>query len=146
MMTQQIANGHCLLTPKVYFYLKDGFLGVIENEKTYYRKSIDSAIRDASKMVFNTFRYQLSKYLGVFDLLYRYYIATEQNIDIDQVLGLNILIQLLEYGSVIEKAKKANDYGVPYSIVRYYETEDSRVVGTFDAYEAKVFERIKDIL
>ena len=117
-----------------------------ENEKTYYRKSIDSAIRDASKMVFNTFRYQLSKYLGVFDLLYRYYIATEQNIDIDQVLGLNILIQLLEYGSVIEKAKKANDYGVPYSIVRYYETEDSRVVGTFDAYEAKVFERIKDIL
>jgi len=146
MMTQQIANGHCLLTPKVYFYLKDGFLGVIENEKTYYRKSIDSAIRDASKMVFNTFRYQLSKYLGVFDLLYRYYISTEQNIDIDQVLGLNILIQLLEYGSVIEKAKKANDYGVPYSIVRYYETEDSRVVGTFDAYEAKVFERIKDIL
>lgn len=146
MMTQQIANNHCLLTPKVYFYLKDGFLGVIENEKTYYRKSIDSAIRDASKMVFNTFRYQLSKYLGVFDLLYRYYISTEQDIDIDHVLGLNILIQLLEYGSVIEKAKKANDYGVPYSIVRYYETEDSRVVGTFDAYEAKVYARIKDIL
>ena len=146
MMTQQIANGHCLLTPKVYFYLKDGFLGVIENEKTYYRKSIDSAIRNASKLVFNTFRYQLSKYLGVFDLLYRYYIATQRDIDIDQVLGLNILIQLLEYGSVVENAKKVNDYGVPFSIVRYYETGDSKVIGTFDAYEAKVFARIKGIL
>ncbi len=146
MMTQQIANGHFLLTPKVYFYLKDGFLGVIENEKTYYKRSVDSSIREASKMVFNTFRYQLSKYLGVFDLLYRYCIAAECGIDIDQVLGLNILIQLLEYGSVVEKAKKANDYGVPYSIVRYYETEDSRVVKTFDPYETKVFNRIKDIL
>lgn len=146
MMTQQISKGHCLLTPKVYFYLKDGFLGVIENEKTYYRKSIDSAIRNASKLVFNTFRYQLSKYLGVFDLLYRYYIATQRNVDIDQVLGLNMLIQLLEYGSVVENAKKANDYGVPFSIVKYYETGDSKVIGTFDAYEIKVFERIKDIL
>lgn len=146
MMTQQIAKDHVLLTPKVYFYLKDGFLGVIENEKTYYGRSVDSSIREASKMVFNTFRYQLSKYLGVFDLLYRYCIATERSVDIDKVLGLNVLIQLLEYGSVVEKAKKANDYGVPYSIVRYYETEDPRVVRTFDSYEAKVFNRLKDVL
>lgn len=146
LMTQQIANGHVLLTPKVFFYLRDGFLGVIENEKSYYRRSVDTAIREASKMVFNTFRYQLAKYLGVFDLLYRYCMATERAVDIDQVLGVNILIQLLEYGSVIEKAKKANDYGVPYSIVRYYETEDPRIVRTFDAYETKVFDRIKDVL
>ena len=146
MMTQQISNGHVLLTPKVYFYLKDGFLGVIENEKTYYRRSVDSSIREASKLVFNTFRYQLSKYLGVFDLLYRYCVAIECSTDIDQVLGLNVLIQLLEYGSVVEKAKKANDYGVPYSIVRYYETEDPRVARTFDSYEVKVFNRIKDVL
>ena len=50
------------------------------------------------------------------------------------------------YGSVAEKAKKANDYGVPYSIVRYYETEDPRVARTFDSYEVKVFNRIKDVL
>lgn len=146
MMTQKIANDHVLLTPKVFFYLKDGFLGVIQNEKTYYKKSVDSSIREASKMVFNTFRYQLSKYLGVFDLLYRYCVAMERGVDIDQVLGLNVLIQLLEYGSVVEKAKKANDYGVPYSIVRYYETEDPRVARAFDAYETKVFDKIKDVL
>ena len=119
---------------------------MIENEKTYYRRSVDSSIREASKLVFNTFRYQLAKYLGVFDLLYRYCIAIECGIDMDQVLGLNVLIQLLEYGSVVEKAKKANDYGVPYSIVRYYETEDPRVVRMFDSYESKVFNRIKDVL
>ena len=146
MMTQKIANGHVLLTPKVYFYLKDGFLGVIENEKNYYRRSVDSAIREASKMVFNIFRYQLSKYLGVFDLLYRYCVSVEQGVDIDQVLGVNILVQLLEYGSVIEKAKKVNDYGVPYSIVRYYETEDPRIINTFDAYESSIFKKIKDII
>ncbi len=146
LMTQNTSKGHILLSAKVFYYLKDGFLGVIENEKSYYKKSVDSAIRNASKMVFNTFRYQLTKYLGVFDLLYRYSIATELGVDIDQVLGINILVQLLEYGSVIEKAKKVSDYGVPYSIVRYYETEDAGIIKTFDAYEKKVFERIKDIL
>ena len=146
LMTQSTSKGHILLTAKVFYYLKDGFLGVIENEKSYYKKSVDSAIRNASKMVFNTFRYQLTKYLGIFDLLYRYSIATELDVDIDQVVGINILVQLLEYGSVVEKAKKVNDYGVPYSIVRYYETEDIGIIKTFDAYEKKVFERIKDIL
>ena len=109
-------------------------------------RNIDSAIREASKMVFNTFRYQLAKYLGVFDLLYRHLISSEKGIDIDQVLGIHTLIQLLEYGSLTEKAKKANDYGVPYSIVKYYETENPKILRTFDAYENKVFNRIKDVL
>lgn len=121
-------------------------MGVIENEKTYYKKSTDSAVREAAKIIFNTFRYQLAKYLGIFDLLYRYCISKEKGINIDDAIGLSILIQLLEYGSLVDKAKKVNDYGVPYSIVKYYETEDPRIVNGFDAYEIKVFKQIKDIL
>ena len=37
------------------------------------------------------------------------------------------------------------DYGVPYSIVRYYETEDPRIINTFDAYESSIFKKIKDV-
>lgn len=147
LMTQPTKSGqHLLLTPKVYYYLQDGLMGAINNEKEYYRKKTDTAIRDASKMVFNMFRYQLTKYLGVFDLLYRYDASQRIDRDIEEVPGIGGLIQHLEYGSTIEKAKKANDYGVPYSIVRYFETNDSRIINGFDNYEAVVFNRIKDIL
>ncbi len=146
LMSKPISNGHILLTPKVYFYLKQGLMGVIENEKTYYRKSTDSAIRGATKIIFNTFRYQLAKYLGIFDLLYRYCISKEKEINIDDVLGLSSLIQVLEYGSLVDKAKKVNDYGVPYSIVKYYETEDPQIARSFDSYETKIFEKIKEII
>lgn len=147
LMSQLISNGsHHLLTYKVDLYFDKGLMGMIENEKTYYKKSTDSAIREASKTIFSTFRYQLTKYLGLFDLLYRYSISKEKGINIDDVLGLSILIQLLEYGSLVDKAKKVNDYGVPYLIVKYYETEDPTIVKDFDAYEIKVFKQIKEIL
>ena len=113
LMTQVTKSGHVLLTPKVYYYLQDGLMGVINNEKEHYQKKTDTAIRDASKMIFNMFRYQLSKYLGVFDLLYRYEVAKQNEQEIDLILGIGGLIQRLEYGSTIEKAQKANDYGVP---------------------------------
>lgn len=147
LMTQPTKSGqHVLLTPKVYYYLQDGLMGAINNEKEYYQKKTDTAIRDASKMVFNMFRYQLSKYLGVFDLLYRYDVSQRNGKNIDEIPGVGGLIQRLEYGSTIEKAKKANDYGVPYSIVKYYETNDPRIIGGFDKYESVVFNRIKDVL
>ena len=146
LMTQVTKSGHVLLTPKVYYYLQDGLMGVINNEKEHYQKKTDTAIRDASKMIFNMFRYQLSKYLGVFDLFYRYKLAKQCGQEIDKILGISGLIQKLEYGSTIEKAQKANDYGVPYAIVRYYETNDSRIIEKFDKYETIVFNRIKDVL
>lgn len=146
LMTQITKSGHILLTPKVYYYLQDGFIGAINNEKEHYQKKTDTAIRDASKMIFNMFRYQLSKYLGVFDLLYRYELAKQCGQDIDTILGISGLIQRLEYGSIIEKAQKANDYGVPYAIVKYYETNDTRIIEKFDKYESLVFNRIKDVL
>lgn len=146
LMTQVTKSGHVLLTPKVYYYLQDGLMGVINNEKEHYQKKTDTAIRDASKMIFNIFRYQLSKYLGVFDLLYRYEIAKKCGHEMDSILGIGGLIQRLEYGSTIEKAQKVNDYGVPYAIVRYYETNDSKIIEKFDKYETVVFDRIKDVL
>lgn len=146
LMTQVTKSGHVLLTPKVYYYLQDGLMGVINNEKEHYQKKTDTAIRDASKMIFNVFRYQLSKYLGVFDLLYRYEAAKQCKQEIDSILGIGGLIQRLEYGSTIEKAQKANDYGVPYAIVRYYETNDSKIIEKFDKYETVVFDRINDVL
>lgn len=146
LMTQVTKSGHVLLTPKVYYYLQDGLMGVINNEKEHYQKKTDTAIRDASKMIFNMFRYQLSKYLGVFDLLYRYEVAKQNEQEIDLILGIGGLIQRLEYGSTIEKAQKANDYGVPYAIVRYYETNDPKIIEKFDKYETVVFDRIKDVL
>lgn len=146
LMTQITKSGHMLLTPKVYYYLQDGLIGAINNEKEHYQKKTDTAIRDASKMIFNIFRYQLSKYLGVFDLLYRCELAKQCGQDIDTILGISGLIQRLEYGSIIEKAQKANDYGVPYAIVKYYETNDARIIEKFDKYELLVFNRIKDVL
>lgn len=137
--------GHCVLTAKLYYYIKNGFFGIIRNELDYYERSKDTAIRNAAKLVYQTFRYQLTKYLGIFELMYRYHMSQVKNTSIDNILGLYNLIQLLEYGSVKEKAKVVNDYGVPHQIVKFYETEDKNIINKFDDYESLIFEKVKKI-
>ncbi|MCR4875232.1 MAG: DEAD/DEAH box helicase [Clostridia bacterium] len=146
LMNTYTNKGHFLLTAKVYYYIISGFMGVLSNEISYYNSKKDSAIRNSAALIFNTFRYQLSKYLGLFDLYFRYDISLRTGEDMEKVPGLSVLIQRLEYGCITEKAKKANDYGVPFSIVTYYETNDSTLLKKFDQYENNVFNRIKEIL
>ncbi|MCT1526937.1 hypothetical protein [Sphingobacterium hotanense] len=111
---------------------------------------IDSAMRETAELIYNTFKYQLVKYLGVFNLMYKYYISKIENKPLDETSGIDILLIKLEYNAFSEEAKIASDYGVPNKIVAYYDAktpEQARNIrNSFDSYEKNIFEKVKNII
>ncbi len=136
-----------ILTHLLYFYLKDGFIGSVKFKIKKQNKKTDEAIRESSRFVFNTLKYQLVKYLGVFNLMYKFIESQRLNKDIDDITGIDKLLIKLEYNSTSEKGKLASDYGVPNKIIEYYDNkEDREIKASFDDYEMKKFEQIENII
>ena len=73
------------------------------------------------------------KYLGTFDIIYRYISSKEKGCGIDSVIGLNFLLQKLEYNATNDFAKIVSDYGVPYNVIAKYENSGIQV--DLDEYE-----------
>lgn len=111
---------------------------------------VDSAMRETAELIYNTFKYQLVKYLGVFNLMYKYYISKIENKPLEETSGIDILLIKLEYNAFSEEAKIASDYGVPNKIVAYYDAktpEQARNIrNSFDFYEKNIFEKVKKII
>jgi hypothetical protein len=111
---------------------------------------IDSAMRDTAELIYNTFKYQLVKYLGVFNLMYKYYISKIEKIHFEDTSGIEILLIKLEYNAFSDKAKIASDYGVPNKIVAYYDSKTNEqaktIQNSFDSYEKRIFEKVKKII
>lgn len=140
------------MTHSLYAYLAGGFEGNVDYHLRRAKASNvdnpqDKAIRDASKFVFNTLKYQLVKYLGVFNLMYKFYISRLKNIVMDDVSGIDILLLKLEYNATSDKGRVASDYGVPGKIVEYYDQDESDYIKSqFDRFEQSKFEEIEAIL
>ncbi|MEH0092373.1 helicase-related protein [Vibrio metschnikovii] len=132
-------------------YLSEGFSGTVRynlSKVDIYGKNItiDQAVRDSSKFVFNTLKYQLVKYLGVFNIMYKYYISTQLHNNMDENIGIDKLLIKLEYNATSEKGRLASDYGVPSSIIEYYDQgEDQKLISNFDNFESKKFDVIQEI-
>ncbi|WP_276964391.1 DEAD/DEAH box helicase [Chryseobacterium sp.] len=111
---------------------------------------IDSAMRETAELIYNTFKYQLVKYLGVFNLMYKYYISNIENKSLEETSGIDILLIKLEYNAFSEEAKIASDYGVPNKIVAYYDAKTAEqaknIQNSFDSYENQIFEKVKKII
>lgn len=146
-----IGKSYSLLIYLLSFYLKDGFIGSVEynlkrngsNEKY----TIDNAIRETSKFVFNTLKYQLVKYLGVFNVMYKYFCVTKNKGVFSEITGIDKLLVKLEYNAVSEKGRLASDYGVPNKVIEYYDDgEIEGFVGNFDKYEYEKFKLVESIL
>ena len=130
-----------VLTVKVYNYIEHGYPGILEYEKR--SAPTDRAVREVSKLTFNLFKYELVKYLGVFDLLFRFVLSQKNNISIDEVVGINTLLKYLEYNSTTEEGKKVSDYGVPFKVLHYVDTKNEYLKRGFDAFEQLVYNDIK---
>ena len=67
--------------------------------------------------------------------------------DFEDVRGLDRLLTKLEYDAFSKEARIANDYGVPASIIKYYDSKpEERSKIRFDSYEQEVFERIQKLI
>ncbi|HHR5879388.1 TPA: helicase-related protein [Providencia alcalifaciens] len=133
------------------FYLKDGFIGSVDynlrRKKDDEKYTVDNAIRETSKFVFNTLKYQLVKYLGVFNLMYKYFYTTKNHVDFNEVIGIDKLLVKLEYNAISEKGRLASDYGVPNKVVEYYDNgEIESFAREFDEYEHAKFKLVESIL
>lgn len=138
---------YSILTHLVHFYLNGGFNGSVN----YYLrkgKSIDEAITETAKFVYSTLKYQTVKYLGVFNLMYRFHVSQKRNIRYEDVPGVDKLLLKFEYNALTNEGRIASDYGVPASIVDYYENEQQRnkIKASFDNYELIVFDKIEKII
>ncbi|MDD3245168.1 MAG: helicase-related protein [Candidatus ainarchaeum sp.] len=129
-----------VLTVKVNSYIEGGFNGIFQYEINE-NGNTDSAVRKSAELSFNLFRYHLVKYLGLFDLIYRYNKAVQENCAIENVSGLSVLLQLLEYGSKTDSGRIVSDYGVPFKVLHYIDTHNSSI--RLDKYELDILKRIK---
>ena len=105
----------------------------------------DEAIRTVADYVYNVFKYHLVKYLGLFDVLYRYHVSKLKNIDMEKVAGLGLLLQKLEYNALSSVARKVSDFGVPFKLIDYYDSQQFDK-GKFDDYERYVDDQIRKLL
>ena len=138
---------YSLVTVLLSSYLEGGFLSMVK----YYTEvsgnplSKDQAVRKVADFVYNVFKYHLVKYLGLFDVFYRYYISKQRNVDISDVAGLGLLLQKLEYNALSPTARKVSDFGVPFKLIDCYDSEFYDK-GQFDAYEKYIDSNIAQLL
>lgn len=141
---------YSILTFFLYFYLRDGFKGLVDFKINKQKNPVDEAIRESSRFVYNTLKYQLVKYLGVFNILYKYIRSKKENKK--DVAGIDKLLSKLEHNAFTKVGKLASDYGVPYKIVEYYDSLDinpieaGKIRDKFDSYEQFTFSNFEKIL
>jgi hypothetical protein len=136
------------LTHLVHYYLQGGFIGSLNHKINSQNMTIDEAMKQTAEFVYNILKYQVVKYIGVFNIMYKFYISQVQNIPFDDVPGLDSLLIKLEYNALTENGRIASDYGVPANIIDYYELPEtaSAIKTRFDKYENEVFLRIEKII
>lgn len=148
-------NRYSIIFASLNSYLNNGFIGIF----SYYLKdeqrkgngnAVNTAMRKASMIIFNTFKYQLVKYLGVFNLMYRFWMSQLKRISYEETSGIDRLLIKLEYNAFSEEARTASDYGVPENIIRYYDAnsvrEKKNILNSFDNYENHIFNKIRPII
>nr|WP_238991166.1 helicase-related protein [Streptococcus uberis] len=137
-------KGYSLIVIQLSTYLEKGFLGTVNYYYETKQMDKDKAIRNTARLIYTTFKYQLVKYLGVFDLLYRYHYSKIYRKDFLEVKGIQILLQRLEYNALTDNGRKLSDYGVPFEIVKFY--EGNTLNKNFDMYEMYIDRLIQKLI
>lgn len=130
-------------------YLDKGLMGLIH----YYcsvKFSYDKAVNISTKFVYNTLKYQVVKYFGAFNIMYKYIRSKEKKCSFYDTHGIDKLLRYFEYSAVSDIGRKISDYGVPTKIISYYEESSAgrkeEIANTFDAYEKSVYEKTQRII
>lgn len=142
-------NGrYSILTHLVQNYLEEGFMGSVRFKMEEREMGVDQAIRETSKFVYNTLKYQVVKYLGVFNVMYKLSQSKRTGERFEDVSGIDRLLTKLEYNALTPSGRIASDYGVPSSVVDYYESNDNAegIKAQFDSYERFIFDRVEKII
>ena len=116
---------YCYLVGMISAFVSRGFVG----SANYYiarEHDVDKGVRKAAEFVFNMLRYQVVKYLGLFNLLYKQFEVKRNSANIDEVSGIEALLLRLEYGADTQLGRRVSDLGASFNVVKYYDTKESR--------------------
>ena len=135
---------YSLVTVLLSSYLSGGFLSMVEFyvKRPGSPKTKDEAMRQVADYIYNVFKYHLVKYLGLFDVFFRYQVSKIEGIDMEDVAGLGLLLQKLEYNALSPNARKVSDYGVPFKLIECYDSDFPYDKDQFDAYEQHIDQEI----
>jgi hypothetical protein len=123
-------------------YIKTGYKGMLKYNLVNLDRSIDVAIRNTSRVVFRSFKYDFVKLLGVFDEVYKHRLFIEGDYEsIEDVVGVSILLNKLEYDALTEKGMLASDYGVSSKVVRMIDDNNTE---DLDDFEVLLFGEFED--
>ena len=143
-------HGSCkLLTILVYTYFKYGLIDMVSYSHNHSNKSIDVVVRDIADFVYNILKYQVVKYFGAFNLMYKYYISKIKNIAFEDVTGIDAILLRMEYNAKTQKGRVASDYGVPQRVLNYYDADENEkilIMNNFDKYELSIFNKIDNFI
>lgn len=117
-------TGNCYLTGMISAFILRGFAG----SANYYinkEQDVDKGVRKAANFVFNILRYQVVKYFGLFNLLYKHFDATSAGVNIDDVSGIEALLLRLEYSADTKLGRRVSDIGASFKVVEYYDAKEN---------------------
>lgn len=116
-------SGNCYLTAMISAFLSRGFAG----SANYYinkEKDVDKGIRSAANFVFIILRYQVVKYFGLFNLLYKHFKASKNRTNIEEINGIEALLLRLEYSADTRLGRRVSDIGASFKVVEYYDAKE----------------------
>lgn len=76
--------------------------------------------------------------------MYRY--IKSRQLELEQVTGINKLLQILEYNALSDKARLVSDYGAPFNVIKWYEDNTNKSEDRFDDYELYIKNKIDNLL
>lgn len=147
-------RANCYLVDMIGAFVANGYAG----SANYYirkEKDVNKGVRKASDFVFNILRYQVVKYFGLFNMIYKNSMAVQNGCTVDEVNGIEALLLRLEYSADTVLGRKASDIGASFKVVKYYDTIESsngqqwkidQAYNGLDEFEKANVRRIEQIL
>lgn len=148
-------RGNCYLVDMVSAFVARGFAGSANYYIIKKNMGVDAGVRKAAEFVFNTLRYQVVKYFGLFNLMYKNYESLRTGKALEEVSGIEALLLRLEYSADTQLGRRASDIGASFKVVSYYDTKEknpdqqemiSQAFNELDDFEKYNVARIDQIL
>ena len=146
----KVNDGLSLLSILVSYYLKEGLQGsIIFNAK---RHPVDQAFRESTQFVFNVLKYEVVKYVGLFNLVYHVVQMEQRGLQYEETIGLDYLLSRFEFNADTMQGRIVSDLGAPQRVVEYFDNvvdnprKAERINKEMDAYELQLTESISEII
>lgn len=126
---------HCYLVDLLSIFLEQGLAGFVNYNIDIKGLSVNKAVRKAAEFGFVTLKYQVVKYFGLFNLIYKCVVSQRKGVDWDSVPGIDPLLMKLEYNAETPTGCKASDIGASINVIKYFDLTDKHLESQGELYD-----------